>query len=120
MKYIIYISLISLLAWGCHTPSHLVGGPCTYKTEVVRAKVVSVYQVNGDDFNIKFTATALSEHANDTFDYKHLYDQYIKLKTIRLKRIHPGMSIPFRAETITHGTCTPFISTLLIDSLATR
>ena len=120
MKCIIYICLIVIFTWGCKTHSHIVGGPCTYKTEVVRAKVVSVYFVSGDDFNIKFTATKLSQHANDTFDYKHLYDQYIKLKTIRLKRIHPGTFIPFKVETITHGTCTPFISTLLIDSLIIR
>jgi hypothetical protein len=96
-------------------PPRIVGGPCSYKTSFIPAKVVNIEQLSATSFDVWFEVASLYGEGLDTVSYKSEVFEGLTREQIKKSGIEPGKLFKCQLDEITKGTCTPRIRKLTTE-----
>jgi hypothetical protein len=90
---------------------HMVGGPCTYRTDTLPARLIKL-EPSGKQYNAWFVAQQCRNCGEDTISYHLTNNQYIAAAA--KEQLVVGKNYQLLDQQIISGTCTPHIQQILL------
>jgi len=112
MKINVLIVGSFLLLAGCNNQSETpAGGPCTYKSTVLPAKLIQLNSKDSLEYDAVFEISRTSGQT-DTISYQQIHHQLLTTEEIKKDSLLVGQLYQFVEQDLVTGSCNPHIMSI--------
>lgn len=115
MNKFFLLVLLVVSVYSCSN-AQVEGGPCSYETRTLPAKVVEIKKIGSNWTDVIFTIKR-DENSNelDTISYYNETKEWISIDSLEEMEIKIGDEYKYKIMDITKGSCNPHIENLVME-----